>query len=127
MNIMDYLGKPWANGASGPDSFDCWGLVRAVYSTRGIELPVVDVDAHRALEVRHAFAIRDNWALVDTPSEFSAVLMSKSKHPDHVGVWLPENGGAVLHSIQGAGVVLSNKMALKLMGFNVLGFYRWGG
>ena len=44
----DYLGKPWRNGADGPDAFDCYGLVRAVYRDRyGIEMPVVSADATR--------------------------------------------------------------------------------
>ena len=37
----EYLGKPWRNGAAGPDAFDCYGLVRAVYRDRyGVEYEI---------------------------------------------------------------------------------------
>ncbi len=29
--IKDAIGKPWVNRESGPDSYDCWGLVVAYY------------------------------------------------------------------------------------------------
>lgn len=128
MNINHYLGKPWSNGSDGPDAFDCWGLVRAVYRQRGIVLPVVDVDAHRALEVRHA--MRDNmdgWNLLGKPEDYCAVLMSASLRPHHVGVWIPNDGGGVLHSVEGAGVIFNRKLTLKMSGWNLLGFYEWRG
>jgi cell wall-associated NlpC family hydrolase len=128
MNILDYLGKPWENGASGPDSFDCWGLVRSVYLDHGITLPVVDVDAHRSLNVRHAFnADLVKWNRLEHAENLCAVLMSKGKQPDHVGVWLHTEGGGVLHSIQGAGVVYNGIRSLGMMGYKVLGFYSWKG
>ncbi len=29
-NFNKYIGLPWIAGASGPDTFDCWGFVRYV-------------------------------------------------------------------------------------------------
>ena len=129
MNLLDYLGKPWVNGAAGPDAFDCWGLVRAVYAQRGIVLPVFDVDAHQPLAVRRAFDLpvaRDKWCSLDRPDDFCAVLMSQHTHPDHVGVWWAEGNG-VLHSLQYSGVVLSSLRSLAMQRWNVLGFYTWQG
>jgi len=129
MNILDYLGKPWESGGNGPDAYDCWGLVRAVYRDHGIILPVVDVDAHKSLEVRHAFNAGDftQWEKLNHAQHLAAVLMSKGKQPDHVGVWLHTEGGGVIHSIQGAGVVYNGIRSLSMMGYNVLGFYAWKG
>lgn len=119
------LGKPWVNGASGPDAFDCWGLVRAYYAqVAGRALPVVDVDSARALDVAHAFAGHDelsNWEPIDHPRHGCAVLMGQARRPHHVGLWL---SGGVLHAVEGAGVIYNNAFMLRASGWNVLGHYR---
>lgn len=119
------IGKAWANGGNGPDTYDCWGLVRAYYrEVRGTPLPVVDVDAAQTLAVRHAFADHpelSSWQAVDAPHEGDAVLMGKNQRPDHVGLWL---GGGVLHSIQGGGVIYTTPLMLRHSGWNILGNYR---
>ena len=118
------IGTPWANGANGPEAYDCWGLVRAYYNeVRGIYLPVVNVDATRAVAVAHAFAgnaALGDWEHLEFPVEGSALLMGQARRPHHVGLWL---GGGVLHSIEGAGVVYHCGPQLRLTGWNVLGFY----
>ena len=121
-----YFGKPWANGASGPDSFDCYGLVRAVYAAElGIDLPVVPVDAHSPLAVRHAMLNQDEYAnwieVVGDLADFDVVLMSAAKHPHHVGIWIC---GSMLHSIEGSGVVFQSADSLKRHGWNIVKRYR---
>jgi peptidoglycan DL-endopeptidase CwlO len=37
---VNLLGKPYRNGAKGPDSFDCSGLVHFVYKKAEVTLPV---------------------------------------------------------------------------------------
>jgi cell wall-associated NlpC family hydrolase len=119
------IGYPWANGANGPEAYDCWGLVRAYYrEVRDVHLPVVAVDATRAFAVAHAFAGHaelGNWEPVEFPSEGCAVLMGQARRPHHVGLWL---GGGVLHSSEGCGVTYVNNLMLKHSGWNVLGSYR---
>ena len=43
-DIVDYattlLGKPYRNGAKGPDAFDCSGYVYYVYGRFGVAVPV---------------------------------------------------------------------------------------
>ena len=39
-SAVNMLGKPYKNGAKGPDSFDCSGLVYYVYKKSGVSLPV---------------------------------------------------------------------------------------
>lgn len=119
------IGKAWENGAIGPEAYDCWGLVRSYYKqVRGIELPVVDVDAAQSMAVRHAFAGHpelSSWQVVDSPAEGDAVLMGPNNRPNHVGLWV--NGG-VLHSVKGGGVIYTNPMMLRKSGWNILGNYR---
>lgn len=37
----DLLGKEYEFGASGPDKYDCYGLVREIYSRIGVRIPKV--------------------------------------------------------------------------------------
>lgn len=119
------IGKPWVNGADGPDAYDCWGLVRAYYrEVRGVSLPVVDVDASRAVAVAHAFAGHEalgDWEEIQFPIEGCALLMGQARRPHHVGLWL---GNGVLHSAEGIGVAYHYGLQLQLAGWNVLGSYR---
>lgn len=119
------IGKAWANGANGPDAYDCWGLVRAYYrEVHGRELPVVDVDATRSMAVAHAFAghaALGDWEATEYPQQGDAVLMGLNRAPNHVGVWI---GSGVLHSVRGPGVIYNNAFTLKSAGWNVLGSYR---
>lgn len=118
-----YVGEPWIN-----HHHDCWAFFRRVQIERfGLDLPEIDVDACAPLACRRAFAShdeRDAWLSVEVPAEGDAVLMGKNKRPAHVGVWIEADGGAVLHCVEGAGVVVQNRPALRLSGWQVLGFYR---
>lgn len=119
--FFSVLGKPWESGAAGPDAYDCWGLVRAYWKeVRGEELPDYDVDALNPYEVRREFAgHRDGWREVQ-PAEGVAVLMGKSERPSHVGILL---GQGVLHSTKPSGVVYQDRVALRLHGWRILGYY----
>lgn len=128
---LDYLGKPWVNGAQGPEAYDCWGLVRAVYlRRRGIALPVVEVDAHRPLAVTRAFAdpvLHGGWIEVDARGalrELDAIEMSFSRRPHHVGLWVDVDGGGVLAAVEGAGVVFQRRASLAVHGWRILSVYR---
>jgi hypothetical protein len=41
---MDALGKPYAPGTAGPESWDCGSLVQSVYGAAGISLPATQAD-----------------------------------------------------------------------------------
>jgi len=123
-----YIGAPWRYGAAGPDAFDCWGLVRAIYAGQfGITVDAVDIDAYRPLAVRHAFERSDErskWREIHLGKalEGDVVLLSHGYHPHHVGLWL--DGGGVLHAVEGAGVVFQSRQSLTLHGWNLLNAYR---
>lgn len=123
-----YIGKPYAVGGAGPEVYDCWGLVRWVQQAHfGITVPVIEVDAHDVRACIRAFSghgERARWVEVVSPKPGDCLLMSQNKQPTHVGVWVADNGGAVLHAVMHAGVVLSRRVHLRGMGYNVLGIYR---
>jgi hypothetical protein len=119
-----YIGDAWVNGVH-----DCWGFFRRVQMEQfGLDLPEIAVDACSPLICRRAFASNDEsdaWLAVDVPAEGDAVLMGKSKRPAHVGVWVEMPGlYAVLHCVEGGGVIVQDRTTLKLSGWQIIGFYR---
>jgi cell wall-associated NlpC family hydrolase len=127
---VGYLGKPWSPGANGPDAYDCWGLIRAVLKDRGgIDIPAAPVARERDSLRAVLTAFRDSplyqlWRPVDRPEALDVALMAEGRHPVHVGVWVPEGRGRVLHATQGMGVVCMDLPTLEFNGFRVLGWYR---
>jgi len=125
---FNYLGLPWVSGHAGPDSFDCWGLVRYVQKNHfNLDLPSIVVEADNIRAVVKEFTGNDelkNWIKVESPLNGDCLLLSQNKEPTHVGIWLDVDSGGLLHAVQGAGVVFSSKSNLRLLGYNVLGAYR---
>jgi len=125
LNIENYIGFPWENGAQGPYAFDCWGLVRYIYKKeKGIEIPFFDIDAMKPLAIRKAFQESSeyrNWAIVQDAEDFDVVLLSMASRPHHVGIW---HSGRLLHCVEGAGVVWQESRSLKMHGWNITAIYR---
>ncbi len=123
-----YIGLPWVAGQQGPDSFDCWGFVRYVLKEEyGYDVPCVNVNPECLRDVLVAF--RTDLAFtafeeVDAPQDGDVVLMRQAKHPVHAGLWLDIDGGGVLHSVRGNGVVFQNVISLNATGWFLDSFYR---
>lgn len=124
-----YLGKPWESGAQGPDSYNCWGLVRAVAKAQfGYEPPLIAIDENQGISVRKAFKSHpehNKYLPVNTPKAGDIVELGTKKDLWHVGIWLDVDSGGVLHSVQGSGVIFNDLRHLKLMGFTQLNFWRF--
>lgn len=119
-----YIGKPWLFGATGPDGYDCYGLVRAAYRDfLSTDLPVIAVN-HAPLSIRHAIRNgQGGWRPTQNDvRDFDVVMMSHGKHPHHVGLWVGPD--RVLHAVEGAGVLCQPLSSLRMNGWHVLGFYR---
>lgn len=118
-----YIGLPWVAGES-----DCWCFARRVWwEVFGWVVPAVDVDAMDRLASARAMTaprMYVGWIRVDVPGEGDAVLMGKNRRAAHVGIWTEADGGGVVHSVQGVGVVFTPPQTLSGMGLNVLGYYR---
>lgn len=115
-------------GAAGPDSFDCWGLVRYIYRQHyGLEVPAVNVNPDSLRDVLVAFK-RDPafqaFEEVKSPQDGDVVLMRQSKYPVHAGMWLAADGGGVLHCCREGGVVFQDLPSLYLCGWRIDSYYR---
>jgi len=130
-----YLGKPWVLGTSGPDTYDCWGLVRAVLREQfTIDVPAIIVpDCAGLAVVREAMAQFQHhpelqrWQPVAAPRHGDGVQMSAARTPWHVGIWLDVDGGGVLHCLEGAGVIFTPPAALRNAGWRRCSYWRFVG
>lgn len=89
----EYIGAPFRDGARGPDEYDCWGLVVAVYRHHlDIALPdygeISAADMIAVARAMNAGRDVDPWRAVTDPLPFDVATM---RHPSsarvgHVGV-----------------------------------------
>jgi len=125
-----YLGKPFKSFGRGPNEFDCWGLVHAIYRNElGVSLP------HYSISPACTGLISDtmdkdlnshDWEETKEPSEFDIVIMAlnwdKPNLSNHIGIYL--GSGACIHSIEETGVVIIN-LSHPLWRNRVRGYYKW--
>ena len=76
---MKTLGKPYAPGTAGPDSWDCGSLVQSVYGAAGISLPGTQQDL---------FAVTAPVAVADVLPGDLVFLGNKQSGLGHVGIAL---------------------------------------
>ena len=93
-----YIGQPWVHG-----EHDCWAFFRRVQAERfGRQVPAIDVDAFDVRACVAAFTGHDErarWQEVQQPQEGDAVLMSQSRVPTHVGVWVDGGVGSGMSAL----------------------------
>lgn len=129
-----YIGKPWVSGARGPEAFDCWGLLRWIYSVHyGVELPLFPgVDATNPLAVGHAMSAElgrpcSPWERIERPIEGCGVAMGAGKRFHHVGVWLEADGGLVLHAARKRNVTAQGLSSLRNSGISNIAYFKHHG
>jgi cell wall-associated NlpC family hydrolase len=122
-----YVGLGWEKGAEGPRTYDCWALVRHVQRVHfGRELPVIDLDALDLAAVEGILAGGEGerrWLRATHAAEGDGVIISQGRDL-HVGVWVDVDGGRVLHSVQGWGVVCTDLIGMRRAGMGRVRFYR---
>lgn len=131
MNLADLVGKPWEPCATGPDAFDCWGLVRYVYKHKlGILLPDLEVnpltDPLRVREIFRGGPALSAWTHIPRPVDYGIVVMAEGRAFCHVGLFLACDGGVVLHTSQRTGCVVDKLAHLQRSVYQRFRFYRYG-
>lgn len=115
-----YLLAGYRRGASGPDAYDCWGLVRAAVRERhGIELPAVHVQGDAGAAARAAQAA--GWRPAAPPLRDADVLfMRTAQGQRHVGMLVQAQGLLrLLHCVEG-GPVWQPLQELPPLGYRLL-------
>jgi cell wall-associated NlpC family hydrolase len=116
-----YIGQPWT-----PER-DCWAFFRDVQREAfGREVPAIDIDAlslTACLRTFKAHPERGRWLPTDDPQDGDGVLLARGRLPSHVGIWV--DGGRVLHSLEGFGVVCQRVADLRAAGWSRIDCYRF--
>ena len=121
-----YFGAPFRQHGRGPDAYDCWGLVEAIYRDIGIHLPdyrggVSDVHDFRQVgPVMDRY--RQDFAKVDRPQMRDIVLLRTGRLPAHVGLYVAPS--IMFHVEEGTSACFERFDGLA-WGKRLLGFYRW--
>lgn len=82
--------------------------------------PAVEAEAHAQMQ-------RGVWQPIENPEPFCVVQMSHACVAHHVGVWVPVNGGMVLHTTEATGSILQKRHMVNQMGFHITGYYKFKG
>lgn len=123
--LDDLIGLPFSDGGRGPDSYDCWGLVREVYHRYGVTLPDYPISAVDAVKIGQQMA-RDapDWVEVHDPLPVPCLVviqLSCGSWANHVGVHIGNN--QFIHAYRTTGVVIDR---LKKWRSSIVGFYVTG-
>lgn len=129
MTFDDFVGLPYREGARGPDAYDCYGLVAAVFrALRGVSLPDWYQEspghggASRAIAAALAGEVAGGRCLpVAEPSDFDLAIVGSTLRPHHLGVVA---SGGVLHASKTFGSAW-HQMPRFLTIYPRTEFYRW--
>lgn len=129
MNLDAFVGLPYREGARGPDAYDCYGLVAAVFrAARGVALPDFYQDGPGPQHASRAIAAALDGEIaggrtvkVETPDDFDIAVVGSTSRPHHVGV---VTTGGVLHAAQAFGSTW-HSLPRFLMIYPRTEFYRW--
>lgn len=115
------------DGGRGPFDFDCWGLVREIYSRYGIELPDYTIPCEDASRI--GAEIDNNRACWircqgEPPTPALVVIRYGSEWCNHTGVYI--GNGRFIHIREKAGVNIDRVNAIgwrkKIEGFYIPGW-----
>ena len=133
MTLDDFVGLPYAEGARGPDAYDCYGLVAAVFRVlRGVELPdwyqptPGQQGASRAIsealegEVAGGRSVKIDFPR-EFPSDFDIAIVGSATRPHHVGVCV---AGGILHASKAFGSAW-HSLPRFMTFYPRTEFYRW--
>lgn len=129
MNLDDYIGLPYREGARGPDAYDCWGIVAEVLrAARGWSLPdwyqsaPGPQAASRAISAAVEGEVAGGRSVrVDAPEDYDIAVVGSGTRPHHVGVYIH---GGVLHASRGLGSTWHQLGRFRML-YPHTEFYRW--
>lgn len=129
MNLNDFVGLPYREGARGPDAFDCYGLISGVLkAARGVSLPDFYQDApgpqsaSRAISAALAGEVAGGRSVkVETPQDYDIAVVGSTSRPHHVGVVID---GGVLHASRAFGSAWHPFTRFKML-YPHTEFYAW--
>ena len=103
LQTSDLVGKPFKDGAMGPNAYSCWGLTAEVFHGFGIELP--DYLTECITVANGVTEKQSQWVRCTGEKPVPALLVFCTNGlPDHVGVYL--GMGKFIHAHESTGVTI---------------------
>lgn len=101
--MNDLIGLPFKNGGRGPDTYDCWGLVREVYRRHNIEIPDYSISANACAEITQQVnderIASKKWQILSVPEIPCLVIVRvHPKFVSHLGVYI--GYGKFIHALK---------------------------
>jgi cell wall-associated NlpC family hydrolase len=106
--VADLVGTPFAYGGRGPDTFDCYGLVRELHRRQGVLLP----DYRSPSDRPHISALMMNQLQLwepTSPEPGAVVVIKILGRIAHCGIVLPAD--RFIHTWEGSGGVVVERLA----------------
>ncbi|MCK4522082.1 MAG: C40 family peptidase [Nanoarchaeota archaeon] len=124
----DIIGIPFKKGGNDIKGFDCYGLVRFMYSKFfDIEIPSYghkNIDALKGEDINKVINLsKGEWKRIEKPEVPCALFIRN--HPlyiNHIGFYVENN--QFLHCLKKVGVILSN-VKDSYWKRKIMGFYKW--
>lgn len=126
MNRVDtinaLLGRPYVLGAQGPEAFDCYGLARQLQADLFERpMPAFEMPGQAGrTAIAAAIAVhpeRQRWREIEAPVDGALITMARNTVGYHIGTWLAEDGGIIVHAIEDCGVVVDTFPSLEAIGW----------
>lgn len=126
--LNEIIGRPYRLGAQGPDAYDCYSAARAVQRSIFMrEMPAFEMPSEAGRQaIAAAIAMhpeRDRWKEIKAPSDGALVTMARHLQGYHIGVWIADEDGLIVHAIEGPGVVASRMLELEAEGWRKFRFH----
>ena len=123
MYYLDLLGKKFEYGATGPDAYDCKGLMIELFKRIGVQFPEYDSSDEPAVQSERFAEGLAKYAIPISNAETFALVMFQIKPPyvSHVGMML--NSVQFIHITQGSSVTVERIDSLQWKR-KIAGFYR---
>jgi cell wall-associated NlpC family hydrolase len=104
IKISDLIGKPFKDGGRGPDSYDCYGLVKEVYHRLGIELPDLYIHCFDIEKINGEYQLQSHHLMpIEKPELYCIIVMiNNATVINHFGVYLGNH--EFIHAIPDANV-----------------------
>lgn len=126
VDMAELIGIAYSHTGKCPEEgFNCWEFMRYVqmryYNRR---LPFAALDGSQDLLQMHVDCMdKGVYQIVQEPIDGDCALLRSGTRP-HVGVWLQNDYGGVLHCMEGAGVVWTRRTELLRYGYGRASYYR---
>lgn len=126
--INNLIGRPYDLGGRAQGSVDCYGCARILQrEIFGRDMPDFAMPGTAGRQaISAAIAVhpeRRRWQEIAEPQDGALVTMARNDCGYHLGTWLAEDGGIVVHAIEVVGVVADTIGSLQAVGWRRFRFH----